>query len=107
MLKMNVVFFNVDLHEKQFTQLINDAIETCHSHVQPKVLHFAKLYFWRSYSKFEREQNLVQCKKLRLDLLSTCKLFFPFVSFLILVCHLNFWIMGVVKMIWNLNLTSR
>jgi len=102
-----MLFFYVDLHEKKFTQLINDAIETCHPHVQPKVLHFAKLYFWRCYSKFEREQNLVQCKKLMLDLLSTCKLFFPFVSFLILVCHLNFWIMGVVKMIWNLNLTSR
>jgi len=96
-----MLFFYVDLHENKITKLIYHAIY----HVQPKVLHFAKLSFWSSYSEFEQQQNLVQCRKLRLELLSTCKLFLSFVSFLLpifiknvrLVWHLNFWILDSNK----------
>jgi hypothetical protein len=38
-------FFYVDLRENRIAKLINHAIGACHSHVQPKVLHFAKLSF--------------------------------------------------------------
>ncbi len=47
----------------------------CHLHVQTKVLHFVELSFSSSYSKLERQHSLVWCKKLRLKLLLTCKLF--------------------------------
>jgi hypothetical protein len=49
-----MLFFYVDLHEKKITKLIYHAIGACHSHAQPKVIHFAKLSFWSSYSKFEQ-----------------------------------------------------
>jgi hypothetical protein len=54
---------------------INHAFGACHLHVQTKVLHFVELFFWSRYSKLEKQHNLVGCKKLRLKLLLTCKLF--------------------------------
>jgi len=70
-------FFNVDLHDNKIMGSINHAFEACHSHVQLKVLHFVKLSFWNNYSKLEGQQNSIWCKTLRLELLPTCKSFFP------------------------------
>jgi hypothetical protein len=66
------LFFYVELHENKIMKLINHAFGTCHSYVKPKILHFAKLSFWSSYSKLKGQQNLVRCKKLMLELLSSC-----------------------------------
>jgi len=55
----------------------NHAFGACDSHVQLKVLHFVKLSFWSNYSKLEGQQNSIWCKKLKLELPPTCKLFFP------------------------------
>ncbi len=60
-------FFYVDLDENKIIELNNHAIGACHSHVQPKVLHFAKISFWSSYSKLKGQQDSIQCKKLRLN----------------------------------------
>jgi hypothetical protein len=72
-----MLFFYIELHENKIMGLINHAFGACHLYVQPKVFHFTKLSFWNSYSKLEGQQNLVGCKKFKLELLPTGKLFFP------------------------------
>jgi hypothetical protein len=101
LLKMNINILCWPLWKK-ITKSINHTFRACHLHVQPKILHFVELSFWNSYSKLERKNNLVWCKKLKRKLLPTCKVFFFFwgillipISFLFLFFfwHLDFWIM--------------
>jgi hypothetical protein len=72
-----MLFFYIDFYENKIMESINHAFGACHLHVQLEVFHFVKRPFWNSYSKLEEQQNFVQCRKLRLELLPNCKMFFP------------------------------
>ncbi len=52
-------FLYVDLDENKIIELNNHAIGACHSHVQPKVFHFAKNSFWSNYSKLEGQEDSI------------------------------------------------
>ncbi len=93
-------FFYFDLHDNKIMEPINHAFGACHSHVQVEVLHFLKLSFWNNYSKLGRQQNLVWCKKLKLELIYQlascfflCILIIP-ISFLFLFFFFDIWIFG-------------